>query len=95
MAYLRGWSSKDRSLAEGLLLYEAGMGRHGIPYRVATDPANAGFFEIDESEIDHAEAALEEWRRENVKPEPGVMPRVRLDERALRSARARRERARG
>lgn len=89
------WSAKSRALAEGLLLYEDGLNRLGIPRRVATDPANAGFFEVDDSLIDHSEAALEEWNRQHEKsrPDAGVIPRVRLDERA-KAASARRRAAR-
>jgi len=84
------WSLKSRGLAQGLILHEDGTNRLGIPVHVAQDPDNAGFFEVDASLIDHAEAALEEWQRQKEKPEPGVVPVVRLDERALRAAKARR-----
>lgn len=84
------WSLKSRGLAQGLILHEDGTNRLGIPVHVAQDPDNAGFFEVDDSLIDHSEAALEEWQRQNEKPEPGVVPVVRLDERALRAAKARR-----
>jgi hypothetical protein len=85
------WSLKSRGLAQGLILHEDGTNRLGIPVHVAQDPDNAGFFEVDDTLIDHSEAALEEWQRQNEKPEPGVVPMVRLDERALRAAKARRE----
>jgi hypothetical protein len=85
------WSLKSRGLAQGLLLYEDGTNRLGIPHHVARDPENAGFFEVDDSLIDHAEAAYEQWQKENTSPEPGALPVVRLDERAQRAAKARRE----
>lgn len=85
------WSLKSRGLAEGLTLHEEGTNRLGIPVHVAQDPENAGFFEVDDSLVDHSEAALDEWQRENQKPDPGVVPVVRLDERARASAKARRE----
>lgn len=85
------WSLKSRGLAQGLILHEDGTNRLGIPTHVAQDPENAGFFEVDDSRIDHSEAALDEWRRENEKPDPGVLPVVRLDERARTAAKARRE----
>lgn len=88
------WSLKSRGLAEGLLLHEDGTNRLGIPVHVAQDPENAGFFEVDDALIDHSEAALEEWQKQNERPEPGVLPVVRLDERSLQAARARREAAR-
>jgi hypothetical protein len=87
------WSAKSRALAEGLLLYEDGLNSLGIPQRVATDPENAGFFEVDDSLVDHSQAALEQWREQSKKPDPGVMPQVRLDERA-KAAAARRRAAR-
>ena len=85
------WSLKSRGLAQGLILHEDGTNRLGIPTHVAQDQANAGFFEVDDSLIDHSEAALDEWRRENEKPDPGVLPVVRLDEKAVKAAKARRE----
>lgn len=85
------WSLKSRGLAEGLTLHEEGTNQLGIPIHVAQDPENAGFFEVDDSLIDHAQAALDEWHRENQKPDPGVVPIVRLDERARAAAKARRE----
>lgn len=84
------WSLKSRGLAQGLIIHEDGTNRHGIPTHVARDPDNAGFFEVDDSMIDHAEAAYGEWERENPKPDPGVLPVVRLDEKAVRAAKARR-----
>lgn len=84
------WSLKSRGLAQGLLLHEDGTNRLGIPVHVAQDPDHAGFFEVDDSLIDHAEAALEEWNQENKKPDPGVIPIVRLDKRALAASKARR-----
>lgn len=85
------WSLKSRGLAQGLILHEDGTNRLGIPVHVARDPDNAGFFEVDDSLIDHSEAALEEWQAQNQKPDPGVVPAVRLDEKAVSAARARRE----
>lgn len=85
------WSLKSRGLAQGLILHEDGTNRLGIPVHVARDPDNAGFFEVDDSLIDHSEAALEEWQAQNQKPDPGVVPAVRLDEKAVFAARARRE----
>lgn len=85
------WSLKSRGLAQGLILHEDGTNRLGIPVHVAQDPDHAGFFEVDDSLIDHSEAALEEWNRENKKPEPGVIPIVRLDKRALAASKARRQ----
>lgn len=85
------WSLKSRGLAEGLMLHEDGTNRLGVPTHVARDPENAGFFEVDDSVIDHAEAALEQWQKDNKEPELGVQPAVRLDERARAAAKARRE----
>jgi hypothetical protein len=85
------WTLKDRGLAQGLMLHEEGFNRLGVPHHVAQDPENAGFFEVDDTLIDHAEAAFEEWQRQNERPEPGVLPVVRLDERAVRAAKTRRE----
>ena len=85
------WSLKSRGLAQGLILHEEGTNRLGIPTHVAQDPENSGFFEVDDSRIDHSEAALQEWQRENEKPDPGVIPVVRLDVRAVAGAKKRRE----
>lgn len=85
------WSLKSRGLAQGLILHEDGTNRLGVPVHVARDPDNAGFFEVDDSLIDHSEAAFEEWQAQNQKPDPGVLPLVRLDEKAVSAAKARRE----
>lgn len=84
------WSLKSRGLAQGLMLHEDGTNRHGIPVHVAQNPENAGFFEVDDSLVDHAEAAYERWQKDNKESEPGVLPVVRLDGRALAAAKARR-----
>lgn len=84
------WSLKSRGLAEGLTLHEDSLNRWGIPSRLAQDPANSGFFEVDDSVIDHADAAFEAWREQNKTPDAGVLPIVRLDERARNAALARR-----
>ena len=74
--YLRQWSTRDRGLAEGLLLYEAGLGPHGVPMRVALDPDMDGWLEVDER-VDYAQAAIDRWREsQHGKSEPGVFPVV-------------------
>lgn len=85
------WSLRSRGLAEGLTLYEDGVNRWGIPHRIAQDPHNAGFFEVDDSVLDHAESAFEQWREQNKNADPGVLPVVRFDERAKKGAAARRK----
>jgi hypothetical protein len=76
MTYLRDWSSRDRGLAEGLVLYEAGNGPHGIPMRLALDPDNDGWFEVDEH-VDYAQAAIDRWRESRRgHTEPGAFPVV-------------------
>jgi hypothetical protein len=58
-------------------LYEAGLGPHGIPLRLSTDPDNDGWFEVAEH-VDYAQAAVDRWRESlHGKPEPGVFPVVR------------------
>jgi hypothetical protein len=74
--YLHEWSNRDRALAEGLLLLEAGTGPHGIPLRLALDPDNDGWFEVDEH-VDYAQAAIERWRESSKgNVEPGTFPVV-------------------
>ena len=76
MTYLREWSSRDRGLAEGLLLYERGLGPHGIPMRLATDDDADGWYEVEER-TDYAQAAVDQWR-DSLKGRhpPGVFPVV-------------------
>lgn len=67
------WSTRDRGLAEGLLYLEDSTGPHGQPMRLALDPDNDGWFEV-EAKTDHAQAALDRWREEQQrggKPEAG------------------------
>lgn len=46
---------------------------------------------MDDSTIDHSEAALQEWKELTPKPDPGVLPSVQLDERSKAAALARRK----
>lgn len=70
------WSRKSRGLAEGLLLYEQSVNQFGIPLREATDDEMDGWYEVDDTRIDHSVAALQRWEKETKKPEPGVIPRI-------------------
>lgn len=63
-------------MAEGLLLFEAGTGPHGQPMRLATDPDNDGWFEVEER-IDYAQAAIDRWRdSKRGNTDPGAYPVV-------------------
>lgn len=70
------WSKRSRGLAEGLLAHERSINRFGIPLRDATNDEMDGWYEVDDSRIDHSVAALERWEKETKKPEPGVIPRI-------------------
>lgn len=70
------WTVKSRGLAEGLSLYEQSVNRFGIPLREATDPDMDGWYEVDDEDIDYAEAAFEEYSKATKNPEPGAMLRV-------------------
>jgi len=70
------WSTRDRALAEGLDLYEDGLGPHGVPLRLALDPTTEDEYDVDDELVNYAVVAYEEWKRDNPKPEPGVVPRV-------------------
>lgn len=76
MTYLREWSSRDRGLAEGFLLYEQSLGPHGFPMHLATDDDMDGWFEVEER-TDYAQAEIDRWR-ESLKGRhsPGVFPVV-------------------
>lgn len=54
------WPARDRALAEALIEYEASIGPHGIPWRVALDPESDGWLEVSE-QVDYAQAAIEQW----------------------------------
>lgn len=84
MTYLTEWSPRNRGLAEGLLLYEDDLGPYGYTRRAAMDEANEGEFEVEELH-DFAQQAIDEWRKDNETPEPGVVPRVVLTPRARRN----------
>lgn len=71
-----GWSYRSRGLAEGLMLYEQGLNRFGIPRRLATDDDADGWYEVDDTMVDYAEAAFARWEKETKNPEPGVQPRI-------------------
>ena len=61
------------------MLYEEQVNQYGIPYRIATDDENEGWFEVDDSVIDHAAAAIEEYQKNTKNPEPGVRLSVTLE----------------
>jgi hypothetical protein len=91
--YLDSWSVRNRALAEGLILYERGLGPHGIPMSVATDGELGSAFET-ETATDHVRAAYEEWHKTH--PEktrrPGQFPRL-VDNTAVLRERLRRDQA--
>ncbi len=70
------WSRRSRGLAEGLLAYEDSLNRLGFPRRLATDDDADGWYEVDDSVVDYAEAALQRWEKDNPNAEPGTLPRV-------------------
>ena len=70
------WSKRSRGLAEGLLTYESSLNRFGIPRRLAEDDEADGWYEVDDSVIDYAEAALARWEKDTKHPELGVQPRI-------------------
>lgn len=76
MTYLREWSTRDRGLAEGFLLYEQSVGPHGFPMRLATDDDMDGWFEVEER-TDYAQAEIDRWRESLKGRHPaGVFPVV-------------------
>jgi hypothetical protein len=70
------WSSRDRGLAEGFILYEQGIGPHGIPLRLALDPETEDEYEVDDELVNYAVVAFEEWQKDHPDPLPGTVPRV-------------------
>ncbi len=70
------WSKRSRGLAEGLLIHEDSLNRFGIPRRVATDDEMDGWYEVDDTTVDHAEAAFKRWEKDTKHPELGVQPRI-------------------
>jgi hypothetical protein len=70
------WSKRSRGLAEGLMVYERSINAFGIPLSEATNDEMDGWYEVDDSKVDHAVAALQRWEKETKKPEPGVIPRI-------------------
>lgn len=40
-----------------------------------------GWYEVDDTGVDHMEAALARWQKDHPSPDPGVVPRV-IDTRA-------------
>lgn len=77
--YLRGWSRRDRALAEGLLVYETSLNPVGLPPHIARDRDRR--FTVDEV-VDQSMATLEEAQAEyrsspDGKPRPPT-PGLRL-----------------
>lgn len=71
------WSLRSRSLAEGLTLYEESINEFGIPLREAYDPERDGWYEVDDTTIDFAVAAMETYRKTTKDQEPGVQLTVK------------------
>lgn len=53
------------------------------------DPAARGSVEVDDSTVCAYRAAQQEWEGSQQKREPGALPRLVLDERSYRIAKAR------
>lgn len=70
------WSLRSRALAEGLTLYEESVNEFGIPLREAYDPERDGWYEVDDSTVDYAVAAMEEYRKNTKDMELGVQLKV-------------------
>lgn len=70
------WSLRSRALAEGLTLYEESVNELGLPLREVLDPERDGWYEVDDETVDYSLAALEDYRKSNKNPEPGVQLKV-------------------
>ncbi|WP_159622671.1 hypothetical protein [Ruania rhizosphaerae] len=75
MEYLSSWSERDRTLAEGLLTYEAGLHSCGHPVGRAFNPEMDGWFEA-EWDVCYACAAADRARADTEKPDPGAVLHV-------------------
>lgn len=74
------WKLEDAALAMAVRIYETTMvcSCCGIPTRLAHNPDNDGWYEIDENTICYAGAARDEWQKnqQNNDPTPGVLPHI-------------------
>lgn len=72
------WKPQDRFAAMALLEYETTLHACGFPVDVAMHPEMGGYFEVDDTNVCAACAALDEYRREraNDQPIPGQVLRV-------------------
>lgn len=76
--YLEKWSPRDRGLAEALIVHEdTTHGPCGHQLSESTNDDMDGWYEVDDSTVCHACAALERFRDEAKDgAEPGVLLRV-------------------
>lgn len=77
MEFLTEWSARDRGLATALTVLEDSVHACGHDLERSTHPdMGGGWYEVDDTMVCEACAALEKWRAETENPEPGVMPVV-------------------
>lgn len=76
--FLLKWSEQDRGLAVGLHVVEETTGLHGYPLELETDADQDGYFKVV-PEVNFAQRALDIYREQNTKPEPGETVRVIYD----------------
>lgn len=75
MDFLTEWSARDRGLAMGLIEAERSVDEYGIPWDVALDPERGTWLEV-KPDVSMSAAAVEQWRKQHPKPEPGTVLRV-------------------
>ena len=68
--FLHEWSSRDRSLALALSVYEDEGYASGVPNKVATDPDSNGHI-VAVPYVDERAAAIERAQQNDKTPEPG------------------------
>lgn len=79
MEFIRGWSSRDRGLAEALTeLEDQKCSGCGHPRELAWNPETNGWWDHHEV-VCEACAELERVKAETKNPEPGAMPYLTLD----------------
>lgn len=71
------WRVDDTRLALALERFEKGcVDAMGFPTRLSEDPAYEDAWDVDADAVNFAARVLEQWRKDNPEPVPGVTPRV-------------------
>lgn len=71
------WRPDDTRLAVALERFEnTRVDALGFPTRLSEDEDHEDDWDVDAETVNYAQKALDQWRKDNPEPQPGITPRV-------------------